>query len=268
MKQRYLCAVFLVIIAVCPSGIGQTAEDSSPRIPGAVNRGPYTSLKVGISPLKQTIKRRGKNVPQDKKSFVVIDPIVIVGGNRLLSKKIEGLLDYERVFEVKIDEQVKDDNWLDEASYKVNYNNYGILDVTLTISGSAAYPSMANRTVVISLQTGKQLKAQDIFDPTKFTQLVAAVRVVQQAGIKTALAQLAKDSPDEVANVKEMLEGKDFSEEHLNHFSVSDKGVTFIYDYGFPHVALALEPDRELFLLYTTLKPFIKRDGLLARFIR
>ncbi len=268
MKQSYIFTVFIVTIAVCQSVFGQTAEDSSPRISGAANRGLYTSLQAGISPLKHTYKRRGKNIPPYKKSFVVIDPLVIVGGNRLLSQNIEGLLDYERVFEVKIDEQLKDDNWLDEASYKVNYNKYGILVVTLTISGSTAYPSSSNRTVVISLQTGKQLKAQDIFDSAKFTQLVAAVRIVQQNGIKTALEQIANNSPDEIASVREMLQGKDFTEDNLNHFSVSDKGVTFIYDYGFPHAVLALEPDRDFFLPYTTLKLFIKRDGLLGRFIR
>jgi hypothetical protein len=41
-----------------------------------------------------------------------------------------------------------------------------------------------------------------------------------------------------------------------------------MYDYGFPHVIEALEPSNEIFLPYSQLKPFIRTDGLLARFVR
>ena len=60
----------------------------------------------------------------------------------------------------------------------------------------------------------------------------------------------------------------DLDKEDLDQFSLSDKGVTFIYDYGFPHAIEALQPDGRFFLSWAKLRPFIKRDGLLARFIR
>ena len=52
------------------------------------------------------------------------------------------------------------------------------------------------------------------------------------------------------------------------NFPISDEGVTFYYDYGFPHVIQALAPDGQYFFKWAELKPFIKPDGLLARFVR
>ncbi len=54
----------------------------------------------------------------------------------------------------------------------------------------------------------------------------------------------------------------------LAGFSIGDNGVTFYYDYKYPHVIEALEPFDALVLTYRDLKPFIRRDGLLASFVR
>ena len=59
-----------------------------------------------------------------------------------------------------------------------------------------------------------------------------------------------------------------FTTADFKEFSVNDKGVTFYYDYGFPHVLEALQPSGEFMLDWRTLKPFIRRDGLLGRFVR
>ncbi len=55
---------------------------------------------------------------------------------------------------------------------------------------------------------------------------------------------------------------------NLDGFSISSEGVTFIYDYGYPHVIKAIEPYGEFLLKWQELKPFIRPDGLLARFVR
>jgi len=41
-----------------------------------------------------------------------------------------------------------------------------------------------------------------------------------------------------------------------------------MYGYNFAHVEQALEPSGEFFLSYQELKPFVRTDGLLARFVR
>ena len=58
-----------------------------------------------------------------------------------------------------------------------------------------------------------------------------------------------------------------FTADDLEGFSVGDDGVTFTFDYGFPHVVKALEPDGKYFMTWNELRPFIKRGGLLGRFV-
>ena len=46
------------------------------------------------------------------------------------------------------------------------------------------------------------------------------------------------------------------------------EGVAFDYDYGFPHVIKALEPDGELRFSWDEIKRFIKPGSLLAKHVR
>jgi len=58
-----------------------------------------------------------------------------------------------------------------------------------------------------------------------------------------------------------------FGVENLDTFRLDDKGVTFVYDFEFPHVSEALEPAGEYFLSYEELRPYINPEGPLARLI-
>ena len=46
---------------------------------------------------------------------------------------------------------------------------------------------------------------------------------------------------------REAYEALKFEAQNLDEFSVGRKGVTFLYDAGFPHVIRALEPDGHYF---------------------
>jgi hypothetical protein len=67
-------------------------------------------------------------------------------------------------------------------------------------------------------------------------------------------------------SLKEQLDQLSFTQENLDEFSVGDKGVTFLYDAGFPHVIQALEPDGRYFFSYALLRPHLKSTGPLAVF--
>ena len=64
--------------------------------------------------------------------------------------------------------------------------------------------------------------------------------------------------------VKDQLNELKFEVKNLDEFSVSDKGVTFLYDAGFPHASRALQPAGEYFFSYAELLPYIKRNGPLG----
>jgi hypothetical protein len=219
---------------------------------------------VVITP-KKVVYKRPKPVEDYKKSFTVIYPKV-KGVSAALARKIESAISYEKVFELNIDEEINEIQWLYEAFYKVNYNKFGILDITLTVSGSGAYPEEMSKTVVVDLKTGARVKAADIF--TNLEKLAATVKKMQQAEMKKANAEYKRDPNAENFDSTEYFREVDFKTENLDEFTVSAKGVTFIYDYDFPHVVRALQPDGRYFLSWTALKPYIKRGGLLARFVR
>jgi hypothetical protein len=215
---------------------------------------------VKITSKKVTYKRTGANVPEHKQTFEINYP-KIAGAT---GKKIEAVLSYEKNFDFKIAEEIKEIYWLESADYTVNYNNHNILDVTLFIEGSGAYPSGSSKYLIVNSKTGTRVKPSDVF--TNLNGLAALGRKMQQAEIKAETARIKKDEPD--FDPAEYFNDAKFTADNLWAFTVSEKGLTFHYDYGFPHVAQALQPDGEYFFSWAELKPFIKKEGLFGRFVK
>ena len=130
--KKYIFAIFVVTLTLAVSNFAQS---------------------VVITP-KKTVYRRPKPIASYKRTFTVIRPKV-KAATPALSKKIETAISYEKVSELNIKEETSEVQWLEEASYTVNYNKYGILDITLSVTGTGAYPSTFNKTVVVDLKTGK-----------------------------------------------------------------------------------------------------------------
>jgi hypothetical protein len=218
---------------------------------------------VVIAPRKITY-RRPKPQSEYKKSFTISYP-KIKNLSPTLAKKIESSLSYEKVLRLNIKEELGEFQWLEEAGYEVEYNKNGILDVVLSMSGSAAYPSFYDKAVVVDLRTGETVKPSDVF--INLDRLAAECRRMQKAEITKALVDIKKEAPD-VEDPAELFRETSFTPKDLSEFSVGDKGVTFRYDYAFVHALLALQPEGRYFFTWRELKPFIKRGGLLAKFVR
>ncbi len=199
-----------------------------------------------------------------KKTFTVIRPKV-KAANQAIAKKVETAISYEKNFDFNVQEEINEIQWLEEASYTVDYNKNGILGVTLTVSGSGAYPSDSNKPVVVDLKSGSKVLAKDVF--VNLSELALKGKKVQKAEIVKAINEIKKENPDE-ENPATLFESSDFTIQNLDKFSVGDKGITFWYDYGFPHVIQALQPEGRYFFSWAQLKPFIKRGSLLSQFVR
>lgn len=222
-----------------------------------------SAQSVVITPRKISYKRP-KPLSEYKKSFTVTYPKV-KGLNPALARKIENAISYEGAFDLKVKEEISEIQWLEEAGYQVDYNKNGILSVTLRIDGSGAYPSGVEKPVVVNLKTGEKVSPRDVF--VRLNALVAKCKDVQRAEVKTAVAEIKKENPEE-ENPATLFQDTNFTLKDLNKFSVSDKGITFWYDYGFPHVIQAFQPEGRYFFSWAKLQPFIKPGGLLARFVR
>ena len=199
-----------------------------------------------------------------KKSFSVTRPKVR-GASPTIAKKIESAISYEKNFDFNIKDEIGEIQWLEEANYTIDYNENGVLGMTLSVMGTAAYPSEASQPVVVNLKTGERVLAKDVF--VRLSELAAKGKQTQAAEIKSSIVEIKKENPEE-ENPAALFENADFTVKNLDRFSVGDKGVTFWYEYGFPHVIMAWQPEGRYFFSWAELKPFIKPVGLLARFIR
>ena len=199
-----------------------------------------------------------------KKRAVVVYPVVS-GLRAPVLDRVRKVFDFKNIFDYSLKEY-REDTWLDEFSYKVNYNGHYLLDVTFSQSGSAAYPDDQTKHFLINLRDGSVVKPSDVFEAQKITQVVTIVDRQLQREIK-ACKEEEKDPADKEA-VDDTYKDLKFQLKDLDDFSVGPKGITFLYDAGFPHVIRALEPAGRYFFSYSELKPFIKRDGPLGQFIR
>lgn len=219
--------------------------------------------QVKITPKKVTYKRP-KTVENEYKQKFELNYPIVSGAN---GKKIEAILNYEKTFDFKLKEQQSgEDFWLDSCDFTVNYNKNNVLDVTLLMEGSGAYPSVSTKYLVINTSNGTRVKPSDVF--IKLDELAAKVKKAQQAEMKKAEIEL-KNNPDSADfDGSEYFSRADFKAEHLWAFTVSDNGITFHYNYEFPHVALALQPDGNYFYSWSQLKNYLKKDGLFAQFTK
>lgn len=226
--------------------------------------------RVIIKPRSVTLVRRGSVVRgfPEKRTAKVTYPIVSGLQSVRVVRRVQSLLQVKNVFDSSIDEY-RQDRWLEEFAYKVNYNRNHILDVTFTQSGSGAYPDTHTKHFAINLKDGNVIKASEVFMGDKSEALAALVNNKLQGELKTILEELSASNsdPEDMRIAQEAQEPLKFSTENLDEFSVGAKGITFLYDAGYPHAIQAFEPIGAYFFSYAELKRFIKRDGLLGQFI-
>lgn len=211
---------------------------------------------------KSTTYKRSKPMTEYKKSFVVVRPR-ISGVPSSIARKIENAISYERVMNLNIKEEQTEIQWLEEATYEVGFNERGVLSIELTMVGTGAYPSGYSKNVVVDLKSGNVITPDDAF--ANLPGLAALVKKAQQEEIKETRITLKRDEPD--FDGSEYFNKAKFTVKELAGFSVDKSGVTFRYDYGFPHVIQAMEPTGEYKYTWVQLRPFIKKGGPFGGFV-
>lgn len=198
-----------------------------------------------------------------KRRAVVVYPVV-TGLSAPVLQRVRSLLAFKNIFDYSLQEY-REDTWLDEFGYVVNYNKNYLLDITFTQSGSAAYPDDQSKHYLISLRDGSIVKPSDVFKSDKISQVVAVVDRQLQREIEK---RKEEEDPADKEAVDDTYKDLKFQLKDLDDFSVGSKGITFLYDAGFPHVIKALEPNGRYFFPYVALREVIKRDGPLGQFVQ
>jgi hypothetical protein len=213
---------------------------------------------------KKTVYIRPRPMMDFKKRFTVTYPKV-KAATPALSKKIESTISYLKVLQLNIREELTDVQWLEEADYKVDYNARGILVITLSMNGTGAYPDGTSKTVAVNLKTGNRITPAEAF--TNIDGIVGLIRKKQKSEIDAAIVELRKDPNANETDPAQLFAEEQFTAEDLKHFAIDNKGVMFIYDYGFPHVIEALEPEGRYKFTWSEIATYVKPSGPLAQFI-
>ena len=199
-----------------------------------------------------------------RKTAVVTYPVVSGLSDPAVLRRVRSAFDFKNIFDYSL-KDYREDTWLEEFTYVVNYNRNYLLDITFTQSGAAAYPDEQSKHFLINLRDGHVVKARDAFESAKLDSLAAMVNRELQQEIKRLITE--NKEPDEKEAVDGAYDNLKFELKDLDEFSVGPKGITFLYDAGFPHVIQALQPEGRYFFSYSHLKPYIKRDGPLGQFV-
>ncbi|MBD2325768.1 hypothetical protein [Alkalinema sp. FACHB-956] len=186
-----------------------------------------------------------------------------------LQEKVQAAIGLQQAFGKSVEEmrvEFEDYAWLNELSYTVNYNQHSILDITYRGWGTGAYPSGFERYLAVNLKTGTVIYAHHLFKTEALGQVARLVNQVMQAEIQKKMAEVKQDYGEEEIDLK-IYAAHQFRVKDLNHFTITDRGIIFHYEYGFPHVLKAAEPEDSYLLSYDQLKPFIRSNGVLSQLL-
>lgn len=222
--------------------------------------------QVNITSEKVTYQRNQENLPDYKKTFEITYPKISGVNNPTIKKNLEDTLDYWKNFDESLEENLNESYGIDSADFVVDYNKNSILAVTLVLDFSGAYPTTFSKRLVIDATTGKRVFLQDVFSDVG--QIIVKIDKAKRADEKKAIAMRKRVDPKAAETLSQRLAGSNYSTNTIEEFSVSDAGVTFYFDYGFPHAIKAFAPDGIYFFGWTELMPFVKKDGLFGQFIK
>jgi hypothetical protein len=214
---------------------------------------------------KKVTYTRPKPIGDHKKTFVINYPKV-KAASAAVSRRIESAISYEKAFGLDLKEEMTDAQWIEEADYKVNYNKNGLLSVELSIMGSGAYPDGSTKHIVVDTRTGKRVLPGEVF--VYVNGLVDMAKKVQKKEIADAIAEIRNNKDWEEDEPEKLFETANFTMENLKGFSIDDEGVTFYYDYGFPHVIQAMQPTGTYTFTWAQMKPYIRTNSVLGRLVR
>lgn len=145
------------------------------------------------------------------------------------------------------------------VDYTLHYNQNFVLSIGLYSEHMGAYPSYEDRYLNFNLHTGQSIALKELVSK-------AGSKFIQEkvnAMIKTALLEAYSINKEEASEFASVFEDKQVQNIDEVPFHFEAKGLVFHYDFGFPHVAKALEPNGDVFISYRSLEPYLLPEGLL-----
>jgi hypothetical protein len=270
MTLRLASPTSLLVLALAAAGCrdrapAATADPVGNAAPPKPKPAPSQPNPVDVGSV--TVTTNKIEIPRAGHDPVVLElPVVKGARDVLLDDKINALLSPEKILGESIDD-VRDEAkavtpsdpglGVQGTAYEVVYDKHGILQIDAETEFWGAYPSGNRFHVVIDVVKGEPIGAA-AFLPARVPALVKRIDGMLKAEVK---ASPASKDPD----FGSLLTDAKFEAKNLGDFSVSDDGITFEYDYQFPHVAQGLQPDGRFLVHWSDVAADLDPLGPLAR---
>lgn len=254
-------AFIVMAIFVQPSHSSELAENKD-----------VAEDKVIITEDNLTVKAPAVYDPNKFEEVGISWPKVSGLKNPHVLKILEGTLSFKSIFgfEESLNELSqlisKGGSGIVSIGFDVNYNQHSLLDINFWMETMGAYPSTGVVHRIINLKTGEPLKVAEAFNESMLNKLLAKVIELKDVEEKEAIKDLEPEEDKE--DILDRLQRAKYDLKDLKNFEVSGKGITFFYDYEFPHVIRALQPSGRYFISFEELKPFINPNGPLGIFLK
>ena len=163
--------------------------------------------------------------------------------------------------------------WLTDVNYEVTYNKNNILSLEYLIEGCGAYPSSMIENVCIDLKSGRRVKLSSLIKESSLNELAKIVDEKIKCSVDAQLKDFPGDRESIITTCNQALTGEidaaadelaPFTKSNFGSFLIYESGINFNFEFGFPHIAKAMEPDTGYFVSYKTLKPHLKPNGPLG----
>lgn len=178
-----------------------------------------------------------------------------------------------QVLEDMTDEEAR--NWkpsddmtqgLTSQQFDTVYNDHCLLCIKRTADYMGAYPTTAITYHNFDKRTGKEITAKDVFTKAKMNELLTECNNDIALTIENARKDVLPADREDYYNA--MQTRPQFTMESLDKFMIADDGVTFNYDFEFPHARLDLEPTGDISFSIQDIRPFLKPDGPLGFWLK
>ncbi len=151
-----------------------------------------------------------------------------------------------------------EDEGLSIKEVKINYDNNDIFSVSLLFNFYGAYPVSYEKNYAFLFPTGDIIKIEELVKEEELVNLASVVEKAIKENVASKREYVESNFNDELEwfdeKTKEIAVD---AQETLSNFKITEDGITFYYDFEFPHAAKEIEPQGSAQILFREL------DGLL-----
>jgi hypothetical protein len=154
-------------------------------------------------------------------------------------------------------------------NYQIVYVNNDIISLELYYETMGAYPDDSQQWLTLNIQTGKAYPISKEINADGLKWIYNTYRELLKKRITDDQSKLNKDSIDnnytDIYN--DLMASADAlsSDELLGNYVFTGKGINFTTDVILPHAVRNFEPEREWFVPYNKLRPYILPNAIVLK---